>query len=75
MDAAIEKLSRREREVLSLVTDGMTNAEIARELHISVATVKTHLDSIFAKLGVSNRIQAAVLSLGYRKAGGTIGDR
>jgi DNA-binding NarL/FixJ family response regulator len=52
-------LTEREEQVLRLVAEGKTNAEIARELFISVKTVKFHLTSIYAKLGVANRTQAA----------------
>jgi LuxR family transcriptional regulator, maltose regulon positive regulatory protein len=51
-------LSEREREVVLLIADGLSNQEIAERLFISVATVKTHINNIFNKLGVSNRMQA-----------------
>lgn len=53
-----EQLSAREREVLALVAKGTSNREIARELFISEATVKTHLTHIFAKLGAKDRAAA-----------------
>jgi DNA-binding CsgD family transcriptional regulator len=53
------ELSRREREVLTLVTDGCDNAEIAGRLYMSVSTVKNHVSRLFEKLGVDNRVQAA----------------
>lgn len=56
-------LSAREREVLVLVARGTTNREIAAELFISEATVKTHLTHIFAKLGAKDR--AAAVAVGY----------
>ncbi|MFJ7324930.1 response regulator transcription factor [Streptomyces cyaneofuscatus] len=56
-------LSAREREVLELVAKGTTNREIAAELFISEATVKTHLTHIFAKLGTKDR--AAAVAVGY----------
>jgi DNA-binding CsgD family transcriptional regulator len=52
-------LSRREREVLTLVTDGHSDAEIATKLSISPRTVGHHVQAILAKLGVDNRTQAA----------------
>lgn len=55
-------LTPRERAVVELVSQGMTNKEIARELAISPATVKAHVERIIAKLGVSDRTQAAVLA-------------
>jgi DNA-binding NarL/FixJ family response regulator len=57
---AIERLTPREQEVLRLVAQGKTNAEVAANLFVSVATVKTHIEHIIAKLGVSDRTQAAV---------------
>ncbi|HKO27612.1 MAG TPA: response regulator transcription factor [Solirubrobacteraceae bacterium] len=54
------ELSRREREVLELVAQGLPNKRIALELSISEKTVKTHLTSIFERLGVSDRYQAAL---------------
>ncbi len=56
-------LTHREQEVLAFLTVGKTNREIAAELHVSVPTVKSHLSSIFPKLGVSNRTEAAVVGL------------
>ena len=53
-----EALSAREREVLALVAKGTPNREIARELFISEATVKTHLTHLYAKLGVNDRAAA-----------------
>lgn len=54
-------LTEREKEVLRLVCDGLTNAEIAACLHVSRETVKSELKRIFRKIGVGNRTQAAVL--------------
>jgi LuxR family maltose regulon positive regulatory protein len=51
-------LTEREREVLELLFQGMTNKELARHLFVTVDTVKTHLKHIYAKLGVANRSQA-----------------
>ena len=53
-------LSAREREIAQLLALGATNRNIAETLHISERTVKNHLASIFAKIGVSNRLQAAL---------------
>lgn len=60
---AEEMLSTREVEVLLEVADGLSNKEIGRSLHISEATVKTHLLHIFAKLGVDDRTAAVTVSL------------
>jgi DNA-binding NarL/FixJ family response regulator len=57
------ELSRREREVLTLVTDGCDNAEIAGRLYVSVSTVKNHVSRLFEKLGVENRVQAATFAI------------
>jgi len=53
-------LSKREREVLALVAEGLPNKLIARRLEISEKTVKTHLTSVFQRIGVSDRTQAAL---------------
>ncbi|UCD43556.1 MAG: response regulator transcription factor [Chloroflexota bacterium] len=60
---AEEKLSVRELEVLQLVAEGDSNSEIANRLHISQATVKSHLIHIFDKLGVSDRTAAVTVAL------------
>lgn len=60
---AEEKLSSRELEVLQLVAEGDSNSEIANRLHISQATVKSHLIHIFGKLGVSDRTAAVTVAL------------
>ena len=54
-------LTRREAEVLGLVADGLSNGEIASALFVGGSTVKTHINAIFAKLGVSSRAQAIAL--------------
>lgn len=58
-----QSLSGREIEVLALVAKGRTNADIGRALHISEATVKTHLLRTFAKLGVSDRTAAVTTAM------------
>jgi DNA-binding NarL/FixJ family response regulator len=58
-----EQLSSRELEVLQLVSEGESNSEIASHLHISQATVKSHLVHIFDKLGVSDRTAAVTAAL------------
>lgn len=56
-------LTQRELEILACLVRGMTNREISRELYVAESTVKAHLHSTFAKLGVSNRTQAAIVAL------------
>jgi DNA-binding NarL/FixJ family response regulator len=60
---AEEQLSERELEVLTLVAQGHSNQDIAKQLHISAATVKTHLIHIYGKLGVSDRTAAVTTAL------------
>ena len=59
----MEALTPREVEVLRLVSGGRTNARIAEELLISTSTVKNHVQRILAKLGASDRTQAAVMAV------------
>lgn len=59
-------LTEREDEVVGLVATGMTNKQIARQLEISPATVKAHVERIIAKLGVTDRTQAAVTAMQNR---------
>jgi DNA-binding NarL/FixJ family response regulator len=56
-------LSHREKQTLALVASGMTNRQIATQLYLAESTVKTHLTSIFGKLGVGSRSEAAALVL------------
>ncbi|MBI2350195.1 MAG: response regulator transcription factor [Deltaproteobacteria bacterium] len=66
----IDVLSRRELEVLTLIARGVTNDETGKKLFISVPTVKAHISSIFSKLNVKNRTQAALLLMQSRSRGG-----
>jgi DNA-binding NarL/FixJ family response regulator len=58
----IERLTERESQVLALLGEGLTNAEISADLVISLPTTKTHVASILAKLGLRDRVQAAILA-------------
>jgi DNA-binding NarL/FixJ family response regulator len=58
-----DKLTAREAEILRLIAHGLTNAEIADQLHLSEGTVRNHVSAIFAKLDVSDRTQAAILAI------------
>jgi DNA-binding NarL/FixJ family response regulator len=57
-------LTARETEVLVLIAEGLTNQEIARKLHVSTATVKTHINNLFAKTGLKDRAQAVRYAYG-----------
>jgi DNA-binding NarL/FixJ family response regulator len=58
----LETLTAREREVLTLVANGLSNTEISRHLNISLATAKTHLGHLLAKLDARDRIQLVILA-------------
>jgi DNA-binding NarL/FixJ family response regulator len=59
----LDRLTPREREVLELVGRGFPNKRIAQELRLSEKTVKTHVGHVLAKLGVTDRTQAAVVAV------------
>jgi DNA-binding NarL/FixJ family response regulator len=63
--AGLSALTGREREVLGHITRGMSNREIASTLHVAEKTVKTHVSSVLAKLGVADRTQAALYAVGH----------
>ncbi|MET8974311.1 response regulator transcription factor [Streptomyces sp. NPDC004539] len=60
--AVLDTLTRREREVLSCLGEGLSNADVARRLDMAEATVKTHVSRLLAKLELRSRVQAAVLA-------------
>ena len=59
--ALVAALTEREREVAVLMTQGLTNNQIGTRLHLSLASVKSHLTSMFVKLAVDNRVSAAMI--------------
>jgi DNA-binding NarL/FixJ family response regulator len=56
----IEPLTEREEQVLAVVASGHTNSEVAKELHITLSTVKSHIASLMAKIGARNRVEIAI---------------
>lgn len=73
--ASVERpnFSHRERQVLSFVSRGLTNAQIAEKLFLSESTIKSHLSSAFAKFGVRSRKEAAALFLELEQTAGALG--
>ena len=71
-EAPADPLTPRESEVLALIAGGLSNKRIARELGIAEKTVKTHVGHVLAKLGVSDRTQAALHAVraGLARPGG-----
>ncbi|MFF8843361.1 response regulator [Streptomyces sp. NPDC015127] len=61
-DARLAVLSERERAVLDLVGEGLTNSQIGKRLYLSEKTVKNHISRLLSKLGVERRVQAAVIA-------------
>jgi len=58
----LDRLTEREREVAVAIGRGKSNAEISRELYMSIATVKAHVSRVLEKLGFNNRVQIALLA-------------
>jgi DNA-binding NarL/FixJ family response regulator len=65
-----EPLTGREEHVLETVARGLSNTEIARELHLSLSTVKTHLSSLMTKIGARNRVEVAIWAYESRRGRG-----
>jgi DNA-binding NarL/FixJ family response regulator len=66
--AKMKTISRREMEVMALVSKTMTNEEIAQKLFLSTKTVKTHIRNTFKKTGVRNRVEVALLYIRYKQS-------
>ena len=70
-EAALDGITGREREVLALVAEGLTNAEIAARLHIGAGTAKTHVGHLLTKLDARDRVQLVILAHRSRPADDT----
>ena len=73
-DRRLERLTPRERNIVELLGAGASNKEIASQLAVKERTVKAHLTAVFRKLGISGRLQAALLALEYSRLGHPVGD-
>jgi DNA-binding NarL/FixJ family response regulator len=60
--ARVKAMSQRERDVLALLGQGLSNVDIGRRLHLSTATVKDYVSAVLVRLGVANRVQAAIVA-------------
>jgi DNA-binding NarL/FixJ family response regulator len=65
--AKMKDISKREMEVMTLISESMTNEEIAQKLFVSAKTVKTHIRNIFQKTGIRNRVEAVLLYIRYKQ--------
>jgi DNA-binding NarL/FixJ family response regulator len=65
--AKMKDVSRREMEVMALISESMTNEEIAQKLFLSAKTIKTHIRNIFEKTGIRNRVEAVLLYIRYKQ--------
>lgn len=73
--AVLSTLTARERDILALIGEGLTNREIGKRLYLAEKTVKNHISRLLAKLGVERRVQAAVIATQAQTTPGTGGDR
>lgn len=72
-DSRINTLTRQERTILDLITEGLTNRQIGDRLHLAEKTVKNYISKLLAKLGVERRTEAAVLATRFSVKRGTAG--
>jgi DNA-binding CsgD family transcriptional regulator len=70
LSGGMARVSKRERDVVRLVSDGMRNQEIANKLNLSEHTVRNYLQRIYEKLGISSRVELVL----YAASGGGLGD-
>jgi DNA-binding NarL/FixJ family response regulator len=66
-DERVERLTGQERRILDLIANGLTNRQIAAEVHLAEKTVKNYVSNLLAKLGMERRTQAAVFAAGLRE--------
>ncbi len=70
-DERLERITRRERQIVDLLSAGASNKEIAKRLNVTERTVKAHLTAIFRKLGLSGRLQLALFALEHGRSSRT----
>lgn len=61
----MESLTKREKEIVKLIIKGLTNKEIAKELFLSVHTIKANIENIYEKTNINNRVLLAISALRY----------
>jgi DNA-binding NarL/FixJ family response regulator len=73
-DAGLDQLTKREREVLALLGEGLTNKELAARLYVAEKTVKTHVSAVLSKLHLADRTQAALFAVRHGLASSSAGE-
>ncbi|SDF42124.1 DNA-binding response regulator, NarL/FixJ family, contains REC and HTH domains [Lentzea fradiae] len=71
----VDPLTEREEQVLAAVASGCTNSEVAKELHITLSTVKSHITSLMAKIGARNRVEIAIWAYETKRVRGGVRQR